>query len=415
MRLMAKSLETEDTLVVETAPEGPSYPDPVKTIIWNAIYENATDVHFNVTQEGMLVLYRVDGMIHQKRTLTAAEGRKIVNQIKAAASLDTVKSFLPKEGQIKWPDGEKRRDIRITIVPVGKETVSAHLRLLTLPSQTWAIANLGFLEDDLSCISSCINSRGGLILISGMTGAGKTTTMYSFASLLDLRSNVAFSIEDPVEFDLPYAQQLEVDERHGFTMHEGLQTILRTDPDLVMVGEIRDRDSAVVAARAALSGRLVLATIHAQDAAGTVDALHYLGVPYYIIGASAKLIVSQNLLRRLCGSCAEERSPSSEERGLFEQFGLDVPETIFRANGCEECESYGYRGRIAIFEVAKFEPDTAHLIADGIHQTQLRNYLRKNDVRPMLADGLRKVAQGLTSMEELYRVCDIGSNGGRHL
>jgi type IV pilus assembly protein PilB len=247
---------------------------------------------------------------------------------------------------------------------------------------------------------------GGLILISGVSGSGKTSTMYSFASLMDLRNKIAFSIEDPVEFNLPFAQQLEVDERHNFTMYEGLQTILRMDPDLVMVGEIRDSDSAIVAARAALSGRLVLATIHATDAAGTVDALHYLGVPYYVIGGSLKLIVSQSLLRKLCPSCAVERPVTNEEKQLYEKCGLEVPEKLHIATGCKKCDNYGYQGLTAIFEMAKINIESSHLIAEGVYQRQLRDHFRRNGIQSMLVDGLKKVAKGVTSTEELFRVCD---------
>ena len=384
-----------------------SQPDPFRTIIWNAIYENATDIHLNAVEGGTLILYRVDGIIHEKRLLTETEGRQLINQLKTAAKLNATKSFMPQEGQIKWPDDETLRDIRVTVVPAGKNAESAHMRILSFPQDGWQISKLGLSEGDLQNVSSAINSMNGLVLVSGATGSGKTTSMYSFASLADLKTKMAFSIEDPVEFHLPYAQQLEVDDRHGLTMYQGLQTILRMDPDLVMVGEIRDRDSAIVTSRAALSGRLVLATIHAKDAAGTVDALHYLGVPYYIIGGSVKLIVAQNLMRRLCQSCAEKRSPSKEEKELFAEANLSVPKKIFDAKGCKECTSYGYQGLVAIFEVAKIDPDTAHLITDGIHQQQLRDHFRKININPMLVDGLKKVAEGITSIDELYRVCDF--------
>ncbi|MHC4535325.1 MAG: GspE/PulE family protein [Planctomycetota bacterium] len=384
-----------------------SQPDPFKTIIWNAIYENATDIHLNAAEGGTLILYRVDGIIHEKRLLSETEGRQLINQIKTAAKLNATKSFMPQEGQIKWPDDETLRDIRVTVVPAGKNAESAHMRILSFPQDGWQISKLGLSKDNLENISSTINSMNGLVLVSGATGSGKTTSMYSFASLADLKTKMAFSIEDPIEFHLPYAQQLEVDDRHGLTMYQGLQTILRMDPDLVMVGEIRDRDSAIVTSRAALSGRLVLATIHAKDAAGTIDALHYLGVPYYIIGGSVKLIVAQNLMRKLCQSCAEKRTPSKEEKELFAEANLSVPKKIFDAKGCKECTSYGYQGLVAIFEVAKIDPDTAHMITDGIHQQQLRDHFRKINIKPMLVDGLKKVADGITSIDELYRVCDF--------
>jgi type II secretory ATPase GspE/PulE/Tfp pilus assembly ATPase PilB-like protein len=404
---MAKSSEITKNKSNEIESLMAPQPDPFNTIVWNAIYENATDIHFNTVEGGLLILYRVDGIIHEKQLLTETEGRQLINQIKTAAKLNATKSFLPQEGQIKWPDDEILRDIRVTVVPAGKSAESAHLRILSFPQEGWKISKLGFSEEDLENISDTINSMNGLVLVSGATGSGKTTTMYSFASLTDLRTKMAFSIEDPIEFNLPYAQQLEVDERHGLTMYQGLQTVLRMDPDLVMVGEIRDRDSAIVTSRAALSGRLVLATIHAKDAAGTIDALHYLGVPYYIIGSSVKLIVAQSLMRKLCQSCAEQRTPSKEEKELFTEANLKVPKKISDAKGCKECTSYGYQGLVGIFEVAKVDPDTAHMITDGIHQQQLRDHFRKININPMLVDGLKKVAEGITSIDELYRVCDF--------
>ncbi len=404
---MPEALEIRNSDNIETEMPVKPFPEPFNSIVWNAVYENATDIHINKVEDGMLVLYRVDGLVHEKKHISESEGRKLLNQIKTASGLNSMKSFVPQEAQLKWPDDLLQRDIRVTVVPTGKEMESAHLRILSFPQEACAIANLGFSEKDIETVSSTVNSMGGLILISGVSGSGKTSTMYSFASLMDLRNNIAFSIEDPVEFNLPFAQQLEVDEKHNFTMYEGLQTILRMDPDLVMVGEIRDKDSAIVAARAALSGRLVLATIHATDAAGTVDALHYLGVPYYVISGSLKLIVSQNLLRKLCPSCATERPITNEEREIFKKCELDPPEKLYRAIGCKKCDQYGYHGITAIFEMAKINPDISHSIAEGIHQKQLRDYFRKIGINSMLVDGLKKAAQGTTSIEELYRVCDF--------
>ena len=404
---MQETLEFRNSDNIETEMPVKPYPDPFNSILWNAVYENATDIHINRVEDGMLVLYRVDGMNHEKKHLSESEGRQLINQIKSASGLNSVKSFVPQEAQLKFPDDLLQRDIRVTIVPTGKGYESAHLRILSFPQEACDISKMGFTEKDIETVSSTVNSMGGLILISGVSGSGKTSTMYSFASLTDLRNKIAFSIEDPVEFNLPFAQQLEVDERHGFTMYEGLQTILRMDPDLVLVGEIRDSDSAIVAARAALSGRLVLATIHATDAAGTVDALHYLGVPHYVLGGSLKLIVAQSLLRKLCPSCVQERPATNEEKELFKKCGLEIPEKLYSATGCKKCGQYGYRGLTAIFEMAKIDTDSSHLISEGVHQRQLRGYFRKIGIQSMLADGLKKVAQGVTSIEELFRVCDF--------
>jgi type II secretory ATPase GspE/PulE/Tfp pilus assembly ATPase PilB-like protein len=383
------------------------YPDPLKTLIWNAVLEKATDIHLHSVADGLRVLHRVDGMIHPKRVLPPAEGRRLLNQLKSAAGLTIVHSFLPLEGQIVWPDEDMRWEIRVTFTPV-RDRESAHLRLLSIPRDEWDMSGLGFSITDQDKVSSIVHSPNGLVLITGATGSGKTTTMYCLASLMDLRTTTTYSIEDPVEFKIPYIQQIEVDECHGLTMHEGLRTILRMDPDLILVGEIRDGDSALVAARAALSGRLVLATIHAQDAAGAIDSLHYLGVPHHIIGSSLRLVIAQNLIRCLCPDCTGSREASDEEKDLFAQNGMEPPESVSQAAGCPECHSYGYQGRTGLFEVAAMDDEMATLIRSGADHQQLLNRLRQQGTRSMLQDGLEKLAGGVTSIEELTRVCGAG-------
>lgn len=382
------------------------YPDLLNTLIWNAIIERATDVHVHCVEEGVRVLHRVDGTIQPKLLLSLAEGRKLLNQLKSASGLTVTRSFAPLEGQLVWPDEDVKWEIRVTLTPVrGRE--SAHLRFLSVPRDEWDLSSLGFSTEDQERVSASMRSLSGLVLITGATGSGKTTTMYSLASLLDLRAMTTYSIEDPVEFRLPYAQQIEVDERHGLTMHEGLRTILRMDPDLILVGEIRDKDSAIVAARAALSGRLVLATIHAQDAAGAVDALHYLGVPHHIIGDSLRLVIAQNLVRRLCTCCARPRDLGEEDRELFARLGAEAPESILQADGCMECNSYGYKGRTGIFEVVAVDDEIGTVISSGTHHRELLDCLRRQGVPSMAHDGLKKVAAGVTAIEEMSRVCGL--------
>jgi type II secretory ATPase GspE/PulE/Tfp pilus assembly ATPase PilB-like protein len=357
-------------------------------------------------EDGVRVLHRVDGAIYPKLLLSPAEGKKLLNQLKSASGLSVGRSFAPLEGQLVWPDENLKWEIRVTLTPVrGRE--SAHMRFLSVPRDQWDLSSLGFSPEDRERVSASMRSLNGLVLITGATGSGKTTTMYSLASLLDLRSMTTYSIEDPVEFRLPYAQQIEVDEQHGLTMHEGLRTILRMDPDLILVGEIRDADSAIVASRAALSGRLVLATIHAQDAAGAVDALHYLGVPHHIIGSSLRLVIAQNLVRRLCTCCAQPRDLGDEERELFARFGAELPESLLQADGCAECNSYGYKGRTGIFEVVAVDDEIGTLISAGLHHRELLDYLRRRGMHSMVRDGLKKAATGATSIEEIARVCGL--------
>jgi type II secretory ATPase GspE/PulE/Tfp pilus assembly ATPase PilB-like protein len=386
------------------------YPDLLHSLLWNAIIEKATDVHLHCVPDGVRVLHRVDGIIHPKLRLSPGDGRRLLNQLKSAAGLTVVRAYAPLEGQIVWPDEDRKWEIRVTFTPVGDQ-VSAHLRFLSARRDEWDLPNLGLLHTDQERISTSIRSLNGLVLVTGATGSGKTTTMYSLASLMDLQTTTAYSIEDPVEFRLPYAQQIEVDEVHGLTMHEGLRTILRMDPDLILVGEIRDPDSAIVAARAALSGRLVLATIHAQDAAGAVDALHYLGVPHHIIGSSLRLVIAQNLVRCLCPRCALPREADEGEKELFGRFSLALPENLQQTTGCGECNWYGYQGRTGIFEVAAIDDELTELISAGVSHRDLSHEVRRKGIRSMTHNGLEKAALGITTVEELARVCGVPWHG----
>lgn len=380
-----------------------SYPDLLHTLVWNAIMDNATDVHLHCVDDGLRVVHRVDGVITPKAVLPPTDGRRLLNQLKSAAGLSVVRTFAPLEGQLEWHDEDTTWEIRVTLTPVRAQE-SAHLRLLNVPRDNWDLSGLGFCTTDRERIASTIRSLSGLVLVTGPTGSGKTTTMYALASLMDLRTTTTYSIEDPVEFRLPYAQQIEVDEQHGLTMHEGLRTILRMDPDLILIGEIRDKDSAIVAARAALSGRLVLGTIHARDAAGAVDALHYLGVPYHIIGSSLRMVIAQNLLRQICGQCAQPRELDETEVETFARFGVGAPKELLHPGSCTECGWYGYKGRTGIFEVAPVDDELGALISSGAPHQELNESLRAKGVRSMVQDGLTKVASGVTSMEELFRI-----------
>jgi type II secretory ATPase GspE/PulE/Tfp pilus assembly ATPase PilB-like protein len=407
---MDQARESASVMDLSKVNESP-YPDLLHTLVWNAIMDNATDVHLHCVDEGIRVVHRVDGVIAPKAVLPTMEGRRLLNQLKSAAGLTVVRAFSPLEGQINWYDEDTTWEIRVTFTPVrGRE--SAHLRLLNMPKDNWDLSGLGFSTTDRDRIASTIRSLSGLVLVTGPTGSGKTTTMYGLASLMDLRTTTTYSIEDPVEFKLPYAQQIEVDERHGLNMHEGLRTILRMDPDLILIGEIRDKDSAIVAARAALSGRLVLATIHARDAAGAVDAMHYLGVPYHIIGSSLRLVIAQNLLRQICGECAQPRELDETETDVFSRFGMSAPKELLHPGSCAECGWYGYKGRTGIFGVAPIDDEIGELISSGARQHELSEKLRSKGVRSMAQDGLAKVTAGITAMEELFRVnaymqCDL--------
>ena len=402
---MTATYDTQATDQFRTGTIGP-YSDGLNTFLLNAILERATDVHLHYTDDGLRVLYRVDGIVHPKILLCREDGRKLLNQIKAAAGLNAVRTFNPLEGQIRWSHDDAKLDIRVTLTPI-KDHESVHMRVLRLPSDGWKMDKLGLSQKDQVIVSNTIHTQSGLVLICGGTGSGKTTTMYSLASLLDLSNTTTYSIEDPIEYKLPYAQQIEVDERHGLTMGEGLRTILRMDPDLIMIGEIRDKDSAVVATRAALSGKLVLATIHAHDAAGAIDSLHYLGVPKPIIGSALRLVVAQNLVRRVCECCCETVPPSEQDCEVFTRFGVDTPESVKTIGACTECFGYGYFERTGLFEILPIDEILKSMISDNAHNHDLLQYLRGQGLVSIIEDGLNKAANGITTVEEVLRACKI--------
>jgi general secretion pathway protein E len=345
----------------------------------------------------------VDGIIYRKQCLSTDQGKQLINQLKSAAKLDVTQTFCPEEGQIVCRDDGTRRDIRVTMIPVGKET-GAHLRFLSMPEERLNFSSLGLSEHQEEKIKAILNTRQGLILLSGITGSGKTTTLYALASSLNVQDATVYAIEDPVEFRLPFAQQMDVNEKQGLTMYQGLRTILRMDPDVILIGEIRDSESAVTAARAALSGRLVMATIHGRDALGALEACHYLSVPNYVIGSATRLVIAQTLVRRLCTQCAKSRALTVEEQQLFERYEMSPPDTTLQASGCEACNYYGYRGRTALFEVVSVRKELATMISQSAHRPELESQLTTSHPEALMREALIKVKQGITSLEETFSI-----------
>lgn len=379
------------------------FPEPLNTVFINAIVEAASDIHLDTLSGGVFVRYRVDGIIHEKQFLSREMGQRLLNQVKVAANFKIERAFSPLESQIEMHVEGVKRDLRVTLIPTGDD-LAVHMRFLSAPFKELDVGSLGFDDEDQDKIATVLRSPHGLILVSGRTGAGKTTTLYSLVSMLDLRSSVAVSIEDPVEFNLPGLRQLEVGEHRGLTMSQGLRIFLRMDPDVILVGEIRDRESAVATAQAALAGRLVIATIHAKDAASTIEALIHLSVPRYILGNMLSMIIGQNLARKLCSSCATPRPLKPIEQEVFLKEGLEAPEKVWRPVGCQQCNSYGYFGLIGIFETVMVDETVGEIISTGESMSNLRKQFRATGNKSALADGLLKVAQGKTSMEEIARI-----------
>jgi type II secretory ATPase GspE/PulE/Tfp pilus assembly ATPase PilB-like protein len=385
--------------------------DPLFDLVKMAVTKGATDIHLDPVPDGMLVRIRLDGAVREIGTLSPELSKRILVQIRVETEMEFGRIFFPLEGQFTWGEGDAAKDIRVTLLPVGIQE-AAHLRILTPPEAMTDVTKLGLREEDMDALRRSLGRPQGLVVVAGPTGAGKTTTLYSLARTFDLSSLIAVSIEDPVEFDIPYIRQVEVDDRHELTMAEGLRVMLRMDPDLLVVSEIRDAASAVTSARAAAAAQFVLATIHSRDAAAAVEAFHFLSVPYTILGGALRAIVSQNLVRRLCPECRKPVPLDGQSQEWFEKLHLTPPDKIYVPGGCDACDHYGFRGRIGIFEVVEIDEELGKYITEGPSQIDLRRKFRERGARPMLADGFEKVAQGVTSLEEILNLYWPGSPDG---
>jgi len=387
---------------------------PLYGLLETAITDSATDIHFDPVGDHFFIRFRINGIIRNRGMIPQDEAKQMLLQLRAYAGMGISKTFTALESQCKWLGEEVVKDIRVTIVPIGG-TVSAHLRILTPPEFIKNIENLGLEKKDASAIRRHLSSAQGLVVVGGPTGAGKTTTIYSLANMFDLESIIGVSIEDPIEFDIPYMRQLEVDTRHDLLMPEGLRALLRMDPDLLMVTEIRDEQSAITVARAATAASLILSTIHSGDAAGAVEAFHFFNVPCHILGSCLRVIIAQNLVRALCPECKISRNPTKEDRELFERWDVTMPDEIFdpRTGGCGNCDHYGFYGRTGIFEVVEVDEEVRKAIISGTSPMDLRKKFRNKGFSSIFQNGLYKVAAGDTSMKELLDLYwpDFGGSG----
>jgi general secretion pathway protein E len=390
------STATNETINVQSGGV-PEIPQPLRGLLRRAAKERATDLHIDAA----VVRFRTDGIVQTKERLTAGQANTIINQIRVAGRMDVGAVHRPVEGHFRFPVDGRMQSVRAEIVPVGADQRAAHLRLLAGADEWRDLAHLGLAEVDREIIERVLARQHGLILIAGPTGSGKTTTLYALASCCDPQRNVVATIEDPVEFDLPFARQIQVAEEQGLTMEQGLRALLRMDPDVIVVGEIGDRESAQIAGQAALGGRLVLATVHGRSPATAVEAMHHLGVPFYSLGASLRLVLAQRLIRRVCPACSELREPDDEERQLFDRAGLAIPSAVPEAVGCDACHGYGFRGRTGVFELVPVDDALGNWLTRGQAPAALGQRFDEAAVCTFAHSALQKVADGITSISEV--------------
>jgi general secretion pathway protein E len=369
-------------------------------LLRRATAARATDVHLDPLENDVEVRFRIDGRLHRYCRLHHDVARPLVSQLKIMAEMDIADPFHPQESRISLPDPDGDYDVRITRVPVvGGESIA--LRLLNRQRLLRSLDSLGLTAESLESMREMLRLGEGVVLVTGPAGSGKTTTAYSMLHALDDGRRNIVTIEDPVEYCIDGFRQMSVDSRHGVTMTSGLRTLLRMDPDIVLVGEIRDAETAEIAMRAASSGKYVFTTLHTRDVASTITALRDLHIDNRSLAGNLTGIISQRLVRRPCQHCRREVSIDEAQCGLFVDQGVEPPASLFDNLGCEQCRYLGYFERIGVFEVVLPDRAIREAIEQGAPEDELRDLLRSHGTRSLLSDGMFKVRAGDTTLEEV--------------
>ncbi|MBU5265687.1 GspE/PulE family protein [Virgibacillus proomii] len=377
----------------------------VNQIIANGVGQRVSDIHFDPQETELRIRYRIDGVLRTERSLPKHMQNVITARIKIMANLNITEKRLPQDGRIQVNIDFKPIDIRISTLPsmYGEKIV---MRILDRSNAFDDLDKLGFNEANLHAFTSMIEKPNGIVLITGPTGAGKSSTLYAALNRLNKEDVNIITIEDPVEYHLDGINQVQVKEQIGMTFAHGLRSILRQDPDIVMVGEIRDIETAQIAIRASLTGHLVLSTLHTNSAPAALTRLIDMGIEPFLIASSLTGVVGQRLVRRVCRDCQIEIAPTEREQAIFKQRNIKVSKVV-KGKGCVSCGMTGYRGRLAIHEVLVVDEQIRTLIMQSGNANTIREHIESAGTRLLIDDGLMKVAQGLTTTEEVLRVAAI--------
>jgi type IV pilus assembly protein PilB len=400
---LAGQIARVDATDVEAAQEAPII-RLVDTILREAIRNEATDIHIEPMQNGVRIRFRIDGILHEVLRLPKWLSAPLIARIKILGDMDVAEKRVPQDGRMRIEMQKKRFDVRVSTIPTvnGEKAV---LRLLDQTSPLIGLEKLGLWEDDLAKVEYLISQPYGMILSTGPTGSGKTTTQYSILHRLNTTEVNILTIEEPVEYEVPGINQVHVNRKAGVTFATALRAFLRQDPDIILVGEIRDLETADVAFQAALTGHLVLSTLHTSDAPTTVTRLLEMGVEPFLISAAVIGVIAQRLARRICPNCKE---PYKYPEELLMRFGTDLSELngkeLYRGRGCENCRYTGYRGRIGVFEVFIMNTEIADLISRRAPISEIRDAAIASGMTTLLQDGWRKVLAGITTPQEVLRV-----------
>lgn len=375
----------------------------VNYLIYTAVKEGASDIHIEPDESHLRIRNRVDGVLYEKLTPPAAMMAPVISRIKIMAGLDIAERRLPQDGGIHVMMEGRPIDLRVSTLPNlhGEKVV---IRIIDNSSAMVNLEVLGFSIEMLKLFRKQLTQPHGMILVTGPTGSGKSTTLY--AALLEINSperNVC-TVEDPIEYNLRGVNQFQVNEKIGLKFGTVLRALLRQDPDVIMVGEVRDTDTAKTAVQAALTGHLVLTTLHTNDAVSAVTRLNNIGVENFLISASLNAVMAQRLVRKICLQCKVEYEPAPAIRHAMEKAGHKI-ETLCKGEGCARCHGSGYSGRLGVYELFQPDENIRQAISDDMPLQELRKLARQSNMITLMADGLDKVKAGITTVEEVFRVC----------
>jgi general secretion pathway protein E len=374
----------------------------VNHLMDRALDLNASDIHFEPEEKYLQVRCRVDGVMVDLERLPASAQAAVSSRVKLMARLDIGEKRLPQDGRIQYKMGSRTLDMRVSTLP-GVHGESIVLRILDRSAVNVSLDQLGMPDDILKPYNHVIKQPHGIILVTGPTGSGKTTTLYATLEKINTGRNKTITVEDPVEYQLEGITQIHVNSKIGLNFAAGLRSIVRQDPDIIMVGEIRDAETAEIAIESALTGHLVFSTLHTNDAAGAITRLQDMGIDTYLISSSIIAVMAQRLVRKICPHCIETVPLSDEEAELLEISQKECPE-IKRGKGCERCGNTGYKGRLGLYELLLTSDDIRHVIGSGGDANAIRKQAMEEGLRTLRKDAMEKLYQGITTPEEIVRV-----------
>jgi type IV pilus assembly protein PilB len=377
----------------------------VNFIISNAIREGASDIHIEPKEKSSRIRFRIDGVLFETKQAPLKMHPAIVSRIKIMANLDISERRLPQDGKISVIVGGREIDLRVSTLPTnhGEKVV---IRVLDRQSILRGLEELGMETDVMNTFGEQIALPHGILLVTGPTGSGKSTTLYSALCQMDGEKLNISTVEDPVEYQLDFCNQVHVNDKIGLTFASALRSLLRQDPDVIMIGEIRDNETARIAVQAALTGHLVLSTLHTNDAASSITRLVNIGIDAYLIAASLNAVLAQRLVRKICPKCKAPYQIPENMRRYAERAGID-PQQLFHGTGCDHCRGSGYVGRIGIYELLLVDDTCRDVINQDASVNNMRRAFQQSGANSLFEDGIIKVKQGLTTIEEVLRVTEV--------